>query len=110
MTLITREKTQLGEIQSWDDVPDFETEAEEAEFWDTHTLGERLLDRMEAIPDGVLPPASVRTVPITFRLGQDALRRLQALADRRQRGYQALILDFVLERLHEEEQREGLSG
>lgn len=29
----------LKEINSWDEVPDFATEAEEADFWGSHGLG-----------------------------------------------------------------------
>jgi len=36
------------------------------------------------------------------------LRRVKALAARRGKGYQTLLKEFVVERLYEEERREGL--
>ena len=33
------------------------TEGEEAEFWSSHSLGQELLDQMEPVPEGLLPPA-----------------------------------------------------
>lgn len=37
----------MTEIRSFDEVPEFESEAEEAEFWATHSLGGELLEKME---------------------------------------------------------------
>ena len=98
------------EIQSWDEVPAFQTEAEEADFWATHTLSDGLLDEMGPIGDDVLPPARGRTRPVAVRFDQDVIRRLKALADKKHKGYQTLLKEFVVERLYEEEKREGLVG
>lgn len=38
----------LKEINSWDEVPDFATEAEEADFWGTHSFGPGLTAEAEA--------------------------------------------------------------
>jgi hypothetical protein len=45
------------EIQSWDEVPAFADEDEEADFWSTHSLGQALLNTMAPPPPGLLPPA-----------------------------------------------------
>lgn len=37
----------MKEIHSFDEVPEFANEEEEAEFWATHALGEGLLEKME---------------------------------------------------------------
>jgi hypothetical protein len=42
-------------VNDWSEVPDFESEAEEAAFWGTHGLGPTLLDQMGPLDD-VLPP------------------------------------------------------
>ncbi len=47
---------QMQEIHSLDEIPDFPTEAEEAEFWATHCLGDELLEQMEPVPEEMLPP------------------------------------------------------
>jgi hypothetical protein len=46
-------------IHDWSEVPDFESEAEEAAFWGTHGLGPALLDQMGPLDD-VLPPPRLR--------------------------------------------------
>jgi hypothetical protein len=38
------------------------------------------------------------------------LARLKRLARKRHKGYQTLLKEFVIERLYEEEKREGLHG
>jgi hypothetical protein len=36
---------ELPAVEAWDEVPAFGTEAEEAEFWATHSLGKSILDQ-----------------------------------------------------------------
>lgn len=103
-------------INSWDEVPKFASEDEERRFWDTHDVGPAILAQMRPVPvegDGDLPPARAttlgpRTRPVSVRLDGDVLRRLKALAARKRKGYQSLLKEFVVERLYEEEKREGL--
>jgi hypothetical protein len=112
----TRSTRRMQTIDSWDEVPSFANEAEEAEFWATHDTGQPLLDQMQPVPldgGGELPPArspsvSARTRPVSVRLDRDVLRRLKALAAKKHKGYQSLLKEFVVERLYEEEKREGL--
>jgi hypothetical protein len=49
-----------------------------------------------------------RTTPIAVRFDQFTLTRLRALAALRNTGYQTLLKEFVVERLYEEEKREGI--
>jgi hypothetical protein len=51
-----------------------------------------------------------RTTPIAIRLDRFTLERLRALANLRNTGYQTLLKEFVVERLYEEEKREGIIG
>jgi hypothetical protein len=103
-------------IQGWDEVPKFANEDEESAFGATHDLGPSLLDQMQAIPldgAGVLPPARApmipaRTRPVSIRLDDDLLSRLKVLAARKKKGYQSLLKEFVVERVYEEEKREGV--
>ncbi|MBF6594662.1 MAG: hypothetical protein IVW51_09460 [Thermaceae bacterium] len=44
------------EIKSWDEVPEFENEAQEAGFWATHYLSEALAEEAQVVD------------PITFEL------------------------------------------
>ncbi len=51
-----------------------------------------------------------RTTPVAIRFDQFTLTRLKALAALRNTGYQTLLKEFVVERLYEEEKREGIIG
>ncbi|HEX4115652.1 MAG TPA: hypothetical protein VHY18_07235 [Solirubrobacteraceae bacterium] len=55
-------------------------------------------------------PARVRgrTTPIAVRFDEFTIKRLKQLAARRNTGYQTLLKEFVIERLYEEEKREGI--
>jgi len=46
----------LKPIQRLEEIPPFASEAEEAEFWSTHSFGEALLEQMKPLPQDVLPP------------------------------------------------------
>ncbi len=98
----------MKEINSPGEIPENMTEAEEAEFWSTHSLSERFFDEAEPIPEGILPPPRPRTRPISLRLDDDVLRRLKDVARKKNKGYQTMLKEFVVERLYEEEKREGV--
>jgi hypothetical protein len=63
-------------------------------------------ERRRKIPKSAL--AKGRTTPIAVRFDEFTLKRLRVLAARRNTGYQTLLKEFVVERLYEEEKREGL--
>ena len=108
---MTRPKIdELPTIDDWSEVPAFANEAEEAEFWGTHGLGERLLEQMGPVDDGSLPPPRERTRPVAIRFDDDVIGRLKVLARLKHKGYQTLLKEFVVERLYEEEKRVGLVG
>jgi hypothetical protein len=66
---------------------------------------ERKRDEILKMQDAVRPG---RTTPIAVRFDQFTLKRLRALALLRNTGYQTLLKEFVVERLYEEEKREGI--
>lgn len=49
-----------------------------------------------------------RSGPIAVRFEDDTVARLKVLAERKGMGYQTLLKAFVVERLYEEEKREGV--
>lgn len=104
----------LQPVERWSDVPAFASEREEHEFWATHELaGEALESMRPGAPDWLPPPEAFdqpaqRTRPISVRLDADVLRRLKAVAAKKHKGYQSLLKEFLVERLYEEEKREGL--
>ena len=93
-------------IHSLDEVPVFASEDEEHRFWQSHELTDELWDTLPATPEEDLPRP--RTKPVPVRFDEDVLRRVKALATKRHIGYQTLLKQFVVERLYEEEKREGL--
>jgi hypothetical protein len=98
----------LIEIESEAEIPQFANEAEEADFWGTHSLGERFLADHPAIEPDWMPPPRPRTTPVAIRFDQDVVQRLKTLAEKKHKGYQTLLKEFVSERLYEEEKREGI--
>jgi CopG antitoxin of type II toxin-antitoxin system len=100
----------LTTITSLDDIPQFSSEQEEAAYWQIHALSEDLWATLPPAPDDDLPPTRPRTRSVAIRFDESTLRRMKALALRRHIGYQTLLKEFVVERLYEEEKREGLVG
>ena len=109
----------MTEVNSWDEVPEFADDEEAAAWWDTHTPGSRMLEDARAVPPRGAPwlpiPADLRrraprppARPINLRLEADTVRRLRVLAEKKGTKYQTLLKQFVVERLYEEERREGL--
>ena len=105
-------KPRSSSVDSWRDLPQFATEAEEVTWWSTHEPGERLLTQMNAVPltREELTARRARTHPVAIRFDDSTLERIRALAHRRRKGYQTLLKEFVVERLYEEEKREGMVG
>lgn len=92
------------------EVPENMNEEEAREFWDTREITEEYIEKAGPPPQGILPPATrrQRARPIGVRFDDDVIRRLKALASKKHKGYQTLLKEFVVERLYEEEKREGL--
>lgn len=99
--------TKITVIHSEDEIPQFATEKEEAWFWDTHSLGDEFYAVPEPEPDW-LRPVRARTTPLAGRFDPEVIGRLKALAVKKHKGYQTLLKEFVVERLYEEEKREGI--
>lgn len=94
-------------VSRLEDIPKFKSEREESEFWASHELSDDLWDNAEPLPEGILPATRPRTRPIAIRFDESTLARLKRLAARLHKGYQSLLKEFVVERLYEEEKREG---
>ena len=102
-------------IKSWDEVPEFQNEHEEHEFWGSHSLSEELLETFEPRSErSNLPPPRERTITrprkgsVSVRMENDLVNRLKTLAAVKGIGYQTLLRQFVADRVYEEEKREGI--
>jgi predicted DNA binding CopG/RHH family protein len=105
----------LKTIKSWDEVPEFQNEHEEHEFWGSHSLSEELLETFEPRSErSNLPPPRERTITrprkgsVSVRMENDLVNRLKTLAAVKGIGYQTLLRQFVADRVYEEEKREGI--
>jgi predicted DNA binding CopG/RHH family protein len=97
-------------IHDASEIPEFESVSDERAFWETHAFSEEFLD---STPQNQRPfdlPAKRRTrsATVTLRMEEDTLDRLRQLAEKKGMGYQTLLKSFVVERLYEEENREGI--
>jgi hypothetical protein len=105
-------KKKMSTVDSWSDVPNFANEADEATWWSAHEPGGGLLTQMNRVPltPGEQKVRSARSYPVAIRFDDSTLQRVRELAHRRHKGYQTLLKEFVVERLYEEEKREGMVG
>ncbi len=83
-------------IETWSDIPEFEDDKEEADFWAVHTLDPRLMNAS-------LHRQNVReSTTITLRFDPQMLSRIKRLARHRYLNYQSMIKQWLSERLEEE--------
>lgn len=81
-------------------LPQFASEQEESDFWDTHSLADYMDDMVEV--DVRCVNARPRKEQISLRLDRETITRLKAVAQQRGIGYQTLIRMWVMERLNQE--------
>jgi len=83
-------------ITSWEDIPTFETEADEAVFWNNHELDAKLMLSSTHKPD------SRESTTITLRFDPRMLARIKRLARSRYLNYQSMMKQWLAERIEEE--------
>jgi predicted DNA binding CopG/RHH family protein len=83
-------------IVNWEDIPEFESDAEEAAFWATHRMDIALLEESVSASD------QAESTTITLRMDPRMLARLKRLARLRFLNYQSMIKQWVAERLDQE--------
>lgn len=88
------------------DIPADLGDEEQMEYLMAHGVSEEFLEKAEEAPEDERPHP--RTRPINVRFDDFTLGRLKDMANRRNVGYQTLLKDFVVERLYQEEVREGV--
>lgn len=111
----------LPVVNCLEDIPEFASEEEYANFWETHTPGPALFEAAKNNPESweLLNRIAPRTRPrqprqpkdthiTTLRLDGDTEQRLKHLAALKKIPYQTLLKQFVNERLYEEEKRMGV--
>lgn len=96
---------EMKPINNLKDIPADLSDEEQIMFLETHGVSEEFLEKAEEALEDERPRP--RTRPINVRFDDFTLNRLKEMAERRNIGYQTLLKTFVLERLYEEEKREG---
>ena len=83
-------------------LPNFKTEQEEREFWDTHSSEEYVdWDKIEVI-NAPFPKLKPSTKTISIRLPETMLEELKSLANKNDVPYQSLIKIYLAERIVQE--------
>ena len=90
----------MNPIHNWNDVPLFDNEEAEAQFWAENRLDVRLMESAVASSS-----ETSESVTITLRIDPRMLARIKRLARSRYLNYQSMIKQWLSERM-EQEQRE----
>ncbi len=83
-------------IESWNEIPEFDDDKEEADFWAAHSLDPRLMNA------SLHRPNVRESTTITLRFDPQMLSRIKRLARHRYLNYQSMIKQWLSERLEEE--------
>jgi predicted DNA binding CopG/RHH family protein len=87
----------LQTIQSWDDVPLFDSEQAEADFWAENQVDLRLMEL-----SATAGSEQSESVTITLRMDPRMLSRIKRLARFRFLNYQSMIKQWLSERMEKE--------
>lgn len=88
---------ELRTITDWEEVPIFDTEEAEAQFWSDVRLDLRLME------SAVVKSSELsESVTITLRMDPRMLSRIKKLARSRYLNYQSMIKQWLSERLEQE--------
>jgi predicted DNA binding CopG/RHH family protein len=87
----------MRSFASWEDVPIFDSEEAEAEFWAENRPDLRLMESAVAAAS-----ESSESVTITLRMDPRMLARIKRLARSRYLNYQSMIKQWLSERMENE--------
>ena len=87
----------MNAISSWEEVPLFDGEEPEADFWAVNRLDVRLMESAVAAS-----PEASESVTITLRIDPRMLARIKRLARSRYLNYQSMIKQWLSERMEHE--------
>lgn len=73
-------------------IPDFKTEAEEIEFWDTHNPRDYMTEPADDIIIDIRPE---KKISISLRLEPSLIARVKRMAERLDMPYQTLIRELI---------------
>lgn len=82
-------------------IPNFKTEDEERNFWDTHDSTE-YVDWSKAQINPSFPNLKLSTRSVTIRLPESLVDSLKVLANQKDVPYQSLLKVYLAEKVHQE--------
>ena len=83
-------------ISNWSQLPDFNSEEEEAQFWADASIDSRLMNA------SLLKADTRESTTITLRFDPRMLARIKRIARSRYLNYQSMIKQWLAERLEHE--------
>jgi len=83
-------------ISEWKEIPLFNDENEEAEYWNNHQLDAHLMN------SSIHQPDSRESTTITLRFDPRMLARIKRIARSRFLNYQSMMKQWLSERLEDE--------
>ena len=89
-------------ISSWEDVPPFDSEEAEADFWAVNRLDLRLMESATTSNAEIS-----ESTTITLRMDPRMLARIKRLARSRYLNYQSMIKQWLSERMEQELRERG---
>jgi hypothetical protein len=87
----------MNAVMNWEDVPLFDSEQAEADFWGENRIDLRLME--SAVAAG---SEDLESVTMTLRIDPRMLARIKRLARSRYLNYQSMIKQWLSERMEEE--------
>jgi predicted DNA binding CopG/RHH family protein len=83
-------------ISRWNEIPEFDSPAEEREFWSSASLDARLMN------SAILKADTRESSTVTLRFDPRMLARIKRIARSRYLNYQSMIKQWLGERLEKE--------
>jgi predicted DNA binding CopG/RHH family protein len=90
-------RASLPQLQSWEEVPLFDSEESEASFWKENGVNVRLME--SSVAAGA---ESSESVTITLRMDPRMLARIKRIARERYLNYQSMLKQWLSERMEHE--------
>lgn len=95
----------MNTLSNWDELPLFDNEESEAEFWAETKLDLRLMEATVAATSEIS-----ESVTITLRIDPRMLARIKRLARSRYLNYQSMIKQWLSERMESELRERGMES
>ena len=97
----SRTRKRMRYLKSLDEIPRFKSEAEEADFWSTHSLAD-IWDQLEPVEFEISPKVRRITLrkrkkPVTLRLEERQIAIAKKMARAKSLSYQALMRSWINE-------------